>query len=405
MKRRSELFVLPSSISKLFLSNGTENPNVDNIDYYPRHLSPSQGNLHIINANTSTLGEDSFGNLVAGWNPNQRNYNLVTDIVNNFPRHMLQNLVVIAGKDGSVIPVAGSYFTKMMDHEPGTIEPFSCLITDENGEIPNFAFNKFTVTDKSGSLLAADNAELKVISSQTISVDINENNEAIFDLALGDYGDIIVEETTNNERKFVIDSDLKNQITNSSVLIGPNTTLRNSIISGSNQSNSRIYYSSSICRSTGGTITVVADNAHYIPICLSTLDPIRQIRTLVQASASGNCKMGLYSDNNGKPGDKLFETSSLTVQSALTYTTAAVNWTPPKRGWHWMSIVFSSTPTLFAYDLNTQLTFQGVINWAGTGRQCFGEREAVGSYSLPTTANSRIVDNTLLPVIEISFTP
>jgi len=138
--KRSELFVLPSSISKLFLPNGTENPNVDNIDYYPRHLQPFYGNLHIINANTSTIGEDSFGNLVVGWNPNQRNFNLVTDIVNNFPRHMLQNLVVIAGKDGTAIPVAGSYFTKMMDHEPGTIEPFSCLITDENGDIVGLNF-------------------------------------------------------------------------------------------------------------------------------------------------------------------------------------------------------------------------------------------------------------------------
>lgn len=403
--KKSEVFVLPSSISKLFLPNGSENPNVDNIDYYPNYLTPWYGDLSIINANSSTIGEDSFGNLVAGWVVNSRNSNIVTNIVNNYPRHMLKNLIVIAGKDGTAIPVAGSYFTKMMDHTPGTIEPYSCLITDENGEIGNFAFTKFTVTDKAGSLLATDNSELKVKSTQSISVDINQNNEVIFDLAPNDYGDVIVEETTNNERKLLIDSELKNQIRNSTVLIGPNTSLRNSIISGSNQSNSRIYYSSSICRSTGGTVAIVANNAHYIPICLSTLDPIRQIRTLTQASPSGNCIMGLYSDDGGKPGNKLFETSSLAVQAAFVYTTAAVNWTPLKRGWHWMAIVFSSTPTMFAYDLNTLLTFQGVINWNATGRQCFGEREAVGSYSLPTTANSRIVDNTLLPIIEISFTP
>jgi hypothetical protein len=169
--KRSELFVLPSSISKLFLPNGTENPNVDNIDYYPRHLQPFYGNLHIINANTSTIGEDSFGNLVAGWNANERNFNLVTDIVNNFPRHMLQNLVVIAGKDGTAIPIAGSYFTKMMDHEPGTIEPFSCLITDENGEITNLKVNGTLTLNGSpvgGGISDGDKGDISVSSSGLI---------------------------------------------------------------------------------------------------------------------------------------------------------------------------------------------------------------------------------------------
>jgi hypothetical protein len=48
---------------------------------------------------------------------------------------MLQDLVLVPGKDGSAVPIAGAYFVKLMDHTPGTVEPLSCLITDGNGEI------------------------------------------------------------------------------------------------------------------------------------------------------------------------------------------------------------------------------------------------------------------------------
>lgn len=190
-----------------------------------------------------------------------------------------------------------------------------------------------------------------------------------------------------------------------SLLIGPATSTRDSVISGSNTSGSRLYYGTPIARSTGGSLVVTANTAYYLPIFIPTLDAIRNIRVVSNGTVTtGNCILGLYADNQGRPGSRLQQTASTAVSSGFGYTTVAVNWTPPKRGWHWIAAVFSSTPTMYAYDLNTTVAMQGVINFTATGRSCFGEREAVGSFSLPSTATSRILDETNIIVAEVSYT-
>ena len=68
-------------------------------------------------------------------NVNGRNTQKAKDIVNAFLRRMLQDLIVVPGKDGTGVPVAGAYFTKLLDHTPGALQPLSALITDENGFI------------------------------------------------------------------------------------------------------------------------------------------------------------------------------------------------------------------------------------------------------------------------------
>lgn len=120
--------------TRMFLSNGSDNPKYDNDVFYPEFLSRNE-EFTIINSQSSSLGQNPDGTYVSGWNPNGRNLVKAKEIVNAFPRRMLQDLILVPGKDGSGVPVAGAYFVKLMDHIPGTVEPLSCLITDANGEI------------------------------------------------------------------------------------------------------------------------------------------------------------------------------------------------------------------------------------------------------------------------------
>ena len=120
--------------TRMFLSNGSDNPTYDNEDFYPEFLSRNS-EFTILNSQSSSLGQNPDGTYVAGWNPSGRNWAIAKQLVNAFPRRMLQDLVLVPGKDGSSVPIAGAYFVKLMDHTPGTVEPLSCLITDNNGEI------------------------------------------------------------------------------------------------------------------------------------------------------------------------------------------------------------------------------------------------------------------------------
>jgi hypothetical protein len=120
--------------TRMFLSNGSDNPRYDNDVFYPEFLSHNI-EFTVLNSESSSLGQNPDGTYVSGWNPNARNLAKAKEIVNAFPRRMLQDLVLVPGKDGSAVPIAGAYFIKLMDHIPGTVEPLSCLITDENGDI------------------------------------------------------------------------------------------------------------------------------------------------------------------------------------------------------------------------------------------------------------------------------
>lgn len=134
-RRINPSFIVSSDYTRnMFLSDGSDNPSVNNIDFYPRHLS--KGDFYFINYGSSDVAEDALGNHPEGWIPNKRNKAIVDNVINSFPKRMMENLMLVPGKDGVGIPIAGTYFTKLMDHEPGTIEPLSCLITDENGQIP-----------------------------------------------------------------------------------------------------------------------------------------------------------------------------------------------------------------------------------------------------------------------------
>lgn len=417
--KRSELFVLPSSISKLFLPNGTENPNVDNIDYYPRYIPPTQSNLYIINGNTSTIGEDSFGNLVDGWDTDSRNTNLVDSIINSYPRHMLQNLVVIAGKDGTLIPVAGSYFTKMMDHEPGIIEPNSCLITNEDGEILGFLkITNIDVTENyysNGTLL--NNLYLRK------NPNTNQYEVTDADLYFAPTRKIIFEGgTTNDAHEIAIDVETPSQdrnitIPNASGTIALQETSPNPYVNqltstisvirgGTVQNNSRIYYTPPDLVTAGGTINPVVNRIYYIPIYIQNKSLIiRKLRCLVGSTGVGNVILGIYDSNsNGRPGSLLYKSSSLAL-SNNAYIEASPNILPSIQGYYWMASVFSnSSAILRCYLLTSGYTRQGIRDHIGFERWIVGEIQDNATFDLPATATPIAADTMNIPQMELSYT-
>lgn len=121
--------------SRMFLSDGSDNPSYDNDEFYPDHLSHGSTELTILNSGSSSIGQLPDGSYVGGWNPDTRNRTLAKELINDLPRRMLQDLVLVAGTDGTAVPIAGAYFIKLMDHTPGVVEPLSCVITDSQGRI------------------------------------------------------------------------------------------------------------------------------------------------------------------------------------------------------------------------------------------------------------------------------
>jgi hypothetical protein len=164
-----------SQISRLFNEDGTEVLSVNNSDIFPKYLTPwRNGELYILNPNSSFLGEDSQGQLENGWNRGKRNYEKINELIDAYPRHMLKNLLLISGEDGSPLPIAGSYFVKMMDHVPGTVVPNSCLITDENGEITDLKVNG-TLTLNGSPIGSGGGSSVGSDSFKTISVSGQSN--------------------------------------------------------------------------------------------------------------------------------------------------------------------------------------------------------------------------------------
>lgn len=134
--------------SVMYSSSGADNPAHTNSEFFPTVFPFVSGNRNshghrnprmiLMNAGSSSLGEDSGGDLYPGWVVNKQNKALTIEIQNAYPRRMIHNLLLIGGSDGNPMPIAGTYFVKMMDHIPGTVEPFSCVIVDAEKSVDQF---------------------------------------------------------------------------------------------------------------------------------------------------------------------------------------------------------------------------------------------------------------------------
>jgi len=133
--------------SRLFLSDGSDNPSIDNSDIFPIQM-PRGSDFMLFNSTSGSIGKDPSGVVSEGFTPAVSSAN---SIVNAYPRRMLENLFLVSDENGFSIPIAGSYFVKLMDHEPGTIEPLSCLITDSTGRIEGLSITgQLSITGGSG---------------------------------------------------------------------------------------------------------------------------------------------------------------------------------------------------------------------------------------------------------------
>lgn len=156
--------------SLMYLSSGENNNTRINSEFFPNSFlfasgfSFNQKSLMILmNAGSSSLGEDSSGDLYPGWVADKKNTTLAKEIQDGYPRRMLHNLLLVGGSDGNPMPIAGSYFVKMMDHIPGTVEPFSCVILDEDKSVDEFtirgslSLNGGSAADDALNLLGKNN--------------------------------------------------------------------------------------------------------------------------------------------------------------------------------------------------------------------------------------------------------
>lgn len=189
-------------------------------------------------------------------------------------------------------------------------------------------------------------------------------------------------------------------------MCGAQTATVTGFISGSSSAGERVYYQPIYAPFTGGSLTVTANRIYYTPIYLSTMDAIRRLRVSSNGTVTtGNVIMGLYSDLNGRPGTRLGQTSSTSVTSGTGFTEVAVNISPASRGWNWLAVIFSSTPTIHPLDLSgTYVALQGTFNITATGRPIQGAVEAAGSFALPATATGLLASNNILPMIAMSLT-
>lgn len=129
--------------SKLFIpddeapSGYIGNPDLLNTDVFPTVFPPGMDFL-LFNPYSSNVVENSRGVIES---PEDTTATYSADLagtesrVNDWHKRMLANLLCVPDKNGFSIPIAGSYFIKLMDHTPGTVQPWSCLITDSQGRI------------------------------------------------------------------------------------------------------------------------------------------------------------------------------------------------------------------------------------------------------------------------------
>lgn len=139
----------------LFNADNTAKNSTNNIQVYPYRLQNKT--FYLLNPNSSTIGEKANGSYVTGWTPGNINLSVFNSIVNGYPRHMFKNLLMVAGEDGIPIPIAGTYFTKLLSHTPGTATAGAALILNNDGSVDQLTITGNLNLSGSGAALTAIN--------------------------------------------------------------------------------------------------------------------------------------------------------------------------------------------------------------------------------------------------------
>lgn len=136
-----QVFDYSSDVDKILFNeedNSARTEN-ENTEVYPLFLN--KGIVYTLNPNSGSIAEDNEGGFPSNWTMGSKNTEMVKDIINAYPKHMLRHLLLVADEKGFPVPIAGPYFTKLLDHQPGTLVANSALIVGQNGQI-----NELTIT-------------------------------------------------------------------------------------------------------------------------------------------------------------------------------------------------------------------------------------------------------------------
>lgn len=116
-----------------------------------------------------------------------------------------------------------------------------------------------------------------------------------------------------------------------------------------------------------GTLTtrsITADNLYAFPVWIPFAEEIDFLAIENTTTSSGNnLRVGLYEDDNGRPGDLVIDSGEISL-TAASYKTTSPTAVAVSRGWYWLAVLSSATVTVRAIDEERVTAFVGV-GWSG----------------------------------------
>jgi hypothetical protein len=99
------------------------------------------------------------------------------------------------------------------------------------------------------------------------------------------------------------------------------------------------YYRPAYAASTGGTNIGAINTLYLFPFYVGVKTTFKNIGVTASVTAGGNIRIGVYSDSNGTPSSKMYDSGNI----AITTTASAAVWSPATTpsivldaGWYWV---------------------------------------------------------------------
>lgn len=127
-------------------------------------------------------------------------------------------------------------------------------------------------------------------------------------------------------------------------LVGPVDFRMPPFLGGRASSIFTTYYVSPVVLISTTTSAVVANVLYYQPIYLPNFT-IDRIGIDVTTGASGNCRLGLYTNSANMPSQLILDCGTVSTTSIATVE-ATIASTQLPSDWVWMAAVFDATPTI-----------------------------------------------------------
>lgn len=148
------------------------------------------------------------------------------------------------------------------------------------------------------------------------------------------------------------------------------------------------------------TLALTANRVYYMPFLPPRKIKITSIAVYVSTAATSTTKVGIYSDNNYRPYQKLVEVSLDTSSTGLkpASTTIIIN----SKTRYWFALASTGTPTLRSIAVGGILPILGIVA-TGTAFTSHYYQSTTGG-ALPDTANPSTAGTGTIPAIFVTFT-